>query len=225
MIIVKTENYNHISQEFYNNTTNSLALNLIPCTCGHSGCLIRYGSTYAASSLLMGFSLLPLHGYAVKYTDIPVHIYFLLWFLIHRSLFPSMSALLALLNTARDYNLYWTDNTVLMKITWNPYSENIVCTGKSAFSLQYFCFLTYGNIDYDMELGLKYLENQYGFITKYNDGTLSQQREQLLRVVHMLEDYRLHQVLTRRYYASQNPITWIPVILIWKRWLDTALRP
>lgn len=70
-------------------------------------------------------------------------------------------------------------------------------------------FLTeeYGNTDYDMERGLKYLENQYGFITKYNDGTLSQQRIQLLRVVHMLEDYRLHQVLTRRYYASKNPIT------------------
>ena len=70
-------------------------------------------------------------------------------------------------------------------------------------------FLTeeYGNTAYDMERGLKYLENQYGFITKYNDGTLSQQRVQLLRVVHMLEDYRLHQVLTRRYYASKNPIT------------------
>lgn len=58
-----------------------------------------------------------------------------------------------------------------------------------------------------MERGLKYLEKQYGFITKYNNGTLSQQRVQLLRVVHMLEDYRLHQVLTRRYYASKNPIT------------------
>lgn len=70
-------------------------------------------------------------------------------------------------------------------------------------------FLTeeYGNTAYDMERGLKYLENQYGFFTKYNDGTLSQQRVQLLRVVHMLEDYRLHQVLTRRYYASKNPIT------------------
>ena len=71
------------------------------------------------------------------------------------------------------------------------------------------CFLTeeYGNTEYDMERGLKYLEKQYGFITKYNDGTLSQQRVQLLRVVHMLEDYRLHQVLTRRYHASKNPIT------------------
>ncbi len=73
--------------------------------------------------------------------------------------------------------------------------------------IQYFLTEEYGNTDYDMERGLKYLEIQYGFITKYKDGTLSQQRVQLLRVVHMLEDYRLHQVLTRRYYASQNPIT------------------
>ena len=71
------------------------------------------------------------------------------------------------------------------------------------------CFLTeeYGNTEYAMERGLKYLEKQYGFITKYNDGTLPQQRVQLLRVVHMLEDYRLHQVLARRYHASKNPIT------------------
>ena len=73
------------------------------------------------------------------------------------------------------------------------------------------CFLTeeYGNTEYDMERGLKYLEKQYGFITKYNDGTLSQQRVQLLRVVHMLEDYRLHQVLTRRYHIRIIRISWI----------------
>lgn len=43
MITVETENYNHISQDFYNNTIHSLDLALIPCTCGHSGCLIRHG--------------------------------------------------------------------------------------------------------------------------------------------------------------------------------------
>lgn len=70
-------------------------------------------------------------------------------------------------------------------------------------------FLTekYGDTQYDMERGLNYLEDQYGFITRYNDGNLSQQRVQLLRVVHMLEDYSLHKVLTRRYYASKNPLT------------------
>jgi site-specific recombinase XerD len=64
----------------------------------------------------------------------------------------------------------------------------------------------YANEEFEMERGLAYLEKQYGFISKYNDGTISQQRVQLLRVVHMMEDYRLHQVLTRRYYASKNPI-------------------
>lgn len=64
----------------------------------------------------------------------------------------------------------------------------------------------YGDTGFEMERGLKYLEKQYNLITKYNDGSLSQQRVQLLRVVHMLEDYRLHGVLTRRYYASKNPL-------------------
>lgn len=72
--------------------------------------------------------------------------------------------------------------------------------------IQSFLQETHGSIEYNMERGLEYLEKQYGFVTKCNDGTLSQQRVQLLRVVHMLEDYRLHQVLTRRYYASKNPI-------------------
>lgn len=44
MITIKTENDKLISQDFYNKTIDSLDLNLIPCTCGHSGCLIRYGS-------------------------------------------------------------------------------------------------------------------------------------------------------------------------------------
>lgn len=62
----------------------------------------------------------------------------------------------------------------------------------------------YGNTEFEMSRGLEYLEKQYGFISKCNDGTLSQQRVQLLRVVHMLEDYSLYKVLTRRYYASKN---------------------
>jgi integrase len=73
--------------------------------------------------------------------------------------------------------------------------------------IQTFLMTEYGDTEYEMERGLKYLENQYDFISHYNDGTLSQQRVQLLRIVHMLEDYRLHKVLTRRYYASKNPLT------------------
>lgn len=65
----------------------------------------------------------------------------------------------------------------------------------------------YGDTDFEMECGLMYLEDQYNLISRYNDGSLPQQRVQLLRVVHMLEDCRLHKVLTRRYYASKNPLT------------------
>ena len=45
MITIKIENYNLISQDFYNKTIDSLDLKLLPCTCGCSGCLIRYGSS------------------------------------------------------------------------------------------------------------------------------------------------------------------------------------
>lgn len=72
--------------------------------------------------------------------------------------------------------------------------------------IQSFLVEEYGDTEYQMERGLKYLERQYGFITKYTEGTLTQQRVQLLRVIHMLEDYSLHKVLTRRYHASKNPI-------------------
>ena len=74
------------------------------------------------------------------------------------------------------------------------------------FKIQCFLVSEYGDEEFEMERGLAYLEKQYNFITKYNDGSLTQQRVQLLRVIHMLEDYRLHQVLTRRYYAAKNPI-------------------
>ena len=44
MITIETENYNYISQDFYDNVINSIDLNQIPCTCGLSGSLIFYGS-------------------------------------------------------------------------------------------------------------------------------------------------------------------------------------
>ena len=44
MITINTENCNPISQDFYNKTIDSLDLKRLPCTCGCSGCLIRYGS-------------------------------------------------------------------------------------------------------------------------------------------------------------------------------------
>ena len=49
--------------------------------------------------------------------------------------------------------------------------------------IQTFLMNEYGDTEYEMERGLKYLEKQYNLVSKYNDGTLSQQRVQLLRVV------------------------------------------
>lgn len=72
--------------------------------------------------------------------------------------------------------------------------------------IQSFLMDEYGDSEFDMERGLKYLEKRYGFISKCNEGTLSQQRVQLLRIIHMIEDYSIHKVLTRRYFASKNPL-------------------
>lgn len=64
----------------------------------------------------------------------------------------------------------------------------------------------YGSTEFEISKGLEYLEQRYGFISNYKENALTQQRVQLLRVVHMLEDYKLHKVLTKRYYASKNPL-------------------
>ena len=40
----------------------------------------------------------------------------------------------------------------------------------------------YDNTKYRMEHGIKYLEKQYGLVSRYNDSTLSQQQVQLLRL-------------------------------------------
>ncbi len=44
MITIETEYCNPISQDFYDNTVYSIDLALLPCPCGHLGCLIWYGS-------------------------------------------------------------------------------------------------------------------------------------------------------------------------------------
>ncbi len=89
----------------------------------------------------------------------------------------------------------------------NNYNPTTIKFYKREWSkISRFILSEYGDEEFDMERGMAYLEKTYNLVTKYNDGTLSQQRVQLLRVVHMLEDYRLHQVLTQRFYASKNPL-------------------
>lgn len=72
--------------------------------------------------------------------------------------------------------------------------------------LKNFLLKQYNDTDFSIEKGMLYLENQYGIVTNYNKEELSRQRVQLIRVIHLLEDYQLHGVLTRRYYSSKNPI-------------------
>lgn len=93
---------------------------------------------------------------------------------------------------------------LLKKNNYNPVT--IVFYKREWKKLETFLLSVYGNTDFCIDKGLEYLEATYGFITKYDSGMLSQQRVQLLRVIHLLEDYQLHGVLTRRYTSSKNPI-------------------
>ena len=76
MITIKTENYNLISQDFYNKTIDSLDLNLISCVCGHSGCPIRYGSY--RRSIQLADRVLSLQSFVctARHAGIPMHCYF-----------------------------------------------------------------------------------------------------------------------------------------------------
>lgn len=94
--------------------------------------------------------------------------------------------------------------SLLEKNNYNP--QTIKFYKREWSKIGRFLSKEYGDEEFDMERGMAYLEKTYSIVSRYNDGTLTQQRVQLLRVVHLLEDYRLHQVLTMRYYASKNPL-------------------
>lgn len=69
-----------------------------------------------------------------------------------------------------------------------------------------FLYTEYGDSEFNMERGLVYLEKQYSIPSKYNNKTLSQRQVQYIRYIHLLEDYRIHGVLTKRIYANKNKI-------------------
>lgn len=93
------------------------------------------------------------------------------------------------------------------------YSEISITTYQREWKkLSEFLQETYNSTLFSMERGMAYLEKRFGIVTKYNDGTLSQQKVQMLRIIHMLEDYQLHGVLLNRCYASKNPIVLPPTL-------------
>ena len=93
---------------------------------------------------------------------------------------------------------------LLIKYHYNP--QTILFYEREWDKLSKFLIDNNNDTEFSMEQGLLYLEKTYGFISKTRENKLSQQRVQLLRVINMLEDYVLHKSLTRRYYASKNPI-------------------
>lgn len=89
----------------------------------------------------------------------------------------------------------------------NNYSHKTITFYKREWKkLEQFLIDNYSDTEFSLDRGLAYLEKQYSIVSKYMDGTISQQRIQLLRVIHLLSDYQLHGVLTRRYTASKNQI-------------------
>ena len=138
MITVKTENYNHISQDFYNKTMDSLDLNLIPCTCKHSGCLIRYGSykrNIQLADRVLTLSVMRVFCKACGHTH-ALLLSSMVRSLIHRFLLLSISVLLIPMSAAPVFNPYSTGSAVLMKTTSNPSSGATGGTGGNGCAQQ-----------------------------------------------------------------------------------------
>lgn len=54
MITVITEECNEISQEFYDNTMDSIQTCQFKCSCGHCGCLVGHGSYIRSVKTALG---------------------------------------------------------------------------------------------------------------------------------------------------------------------------
>ena len=94
---------------------------------------------------------------------------------------------------------------LLIRNNYSP--QTIVFYEREWKKLNDFLLSQYEDDDFEIQKGIKYLEDKYGILSNYENESISQQRVQMIRVIQMLEDYQLHGVLTRRYYASKNCIT------------------
>lgn len=99
------------------------------------------------------------------------------------------------------------EDGLLRLLAENHYSEATIRIYKQFWrKLGDFLLEQFGSTEFSMARGMLYLNERCCFLEKYKNETLPQQRVQYLRMVHLLEDYQLHGVLTRRYYAAKNPI-------------------
>ena len=73
----------------------------------------------------------------------------------------------------------------------NHYNERTLIFYKREWDrIENFLRDEYGDTEFNMERGLQYLEKRYQIPSCLDNGTLTRQRVQLIRVVNMLEDYR-----------------------------------
>lgn len=93
---------------------------------------------------------------------------------------------------------------LLEENNYNP--QTIKAYQREWKKIQSFLIEEYGDTEFSMEKGIAFLEKQYQIVEMANSQTLTQSKVQRIRVIHMLEDYSLHRVITRRYTASKNQI-------------------
>lgn len=108
-----------------------------------------------------------------------------------------------------EYNmdLKLIEEGLLNLLAENHYSEATIKTYRRFWrKLGDFLLERFNSTEFSMVKGMLYLNERCGFLEKYEGNTFPQQRVQYLRMLHLLQDYQIHGVLTQRYYASKNPI-------------------
>lgn len=89
----------------------------------------------------------------------------------------------------------------------NNYSPSTINFYKREWEkLNAFLLSEYGDDDFSIDKGLLFLEKVHGILSSFEKSKLKDQQMQLIRSIQVLQDFQLHGVLTRRYYASKNPI-------------------
>ena len=89
----------------------------------------------------------------------------------------------------------------------NNYSPTTINFYKREWKkLNDFLLLEYGDDVFSIDKGLIFLEKIHGIVSSFEESKLKDQQLQLIRSIQILQDYKLHGVLTRRYHASKNPI-------------------
>ena len=89
----------------------------------------------------------------------------------------------------------------------NNYSPTTIKFYKREWKkLNDFLLSEYGDDVFSIDKGLIFLEKIHGIVSSFEEYKLKDQQLQLIRSIQILQDYKLHGVLTRRYHASKNPI-------------------